>query len=110
MKTKKLTDIRNQIDFDVQLMATELDVSVEDIRCLSNVYMEDSIMIDRFHSFIQDIEQNNGVEITSFDDNTIMYEYANEVVVIQTILEDKWLLFDKAISTKIQNIMFGFDC
>ena len=108
MKTKKLTDIRDQIDFDIQLMATELDTSAVDIRCLSNVYMEDAITIEKFRSLIDDIENKNGVEITSFDDNTIMYEYANEAVVIQTLMNDKWLLFDKSVSAKLQNIMFAF--
>jgi len=70
--------------------------------------MQDAISSDAFDTLINDIENVEGVEITSFDDNTILYEYLDEAVVIYTNLTNKVILFDSMLTQKIENRMDSY--
>jgi hypothetical protein len=59
-------------------------------------------MINAFNHLISDIENNEGVEIVSFDDNTIMYEYLSEAIIVHTMLDNKFLIFDSLIAKQIE--------
>ena len=69
--------------------------------------MNDSLEIDAFNKFSNEIEEN-GVEITSFDDNTVLVEYLEEPIVVHTILGSKSLIFDEIISNKIEQKMNSY--
>lgn len=100
--SKKLSKITENLELNIQLMATELDTSAAYLRYLSKDLLIDGVSISAFDSLIKDIEEN-GVEITSIDDNTVVYEYLDEAVVIHTVLGEKYILFDSMITRKIEN-------
>lgn len=108
MNIKKLTTLKEPLEINIQLIATELDTSANYLRCVAKEWLEDGIEIECFDKLINDIE-SNGVEITSFDDNTIMYEFDEEAIIIHTILGVKYLIFDSNISLKIKNKMAEFN-
>ena len=101
--SKRLRDLKEPLDIDLQLMATEMDTSVNRIKFISRSILEDSFAIDGFEKLIADIEGGEGVEITSFNDNTVLYEFLDEAVVVHTMLSEKYLLFDSMIVAKIEN-------
>lgn len=101
MVNKKITELKETIDANFQLIATELDTSVNDLRVISSSMMNDSLEIEAFNKFSNEIEEN-GVEITSFDDNTVLVEYLEEPIVVHTILGSRSLIFDTIISNKIE--------
>ena len=105
---KKLRDIKEPLDIDIQLMATEMDTSVNRIKYLSKTLLTDGFEIECFERLINDIEKNEGLEVTSFNDNTILYEYLDEAIVIHTMLADKYILFDSMLTSKVENRMMSF--
>ena len=106
--SKKLRDIKEPLDIDIQLMATEMDTSVNRIKYLSKNLLTDVFEIECFERLINDIEKNEGLEVTSFNDNTILYEYLDEAIVIHTMLADKYILFDSMLTSKVENRMMSF--
>lgn len=106
--SKKLRDIKEPLDIDIQLMATEMDTSVNRIKYLSKNLLTDVFEIECFERLINDIEKNEGLEVTSFNDNTILYEYLDEAIVIHTMLADKYVLFDSMLTSKVENRMMSF--
>ena len=106
--SKKIRNLKEPLDIDFQLMASEMDTSVNHIRFISKSILTDALEIECFEKFISDIEKENGIEITAFNDNTILYEYLDEAIVIHTILADKYILFDYYITKKIENKINSF--
>lgn len=101
--SKKIKDLKEPLEVDLQLMASELDTSVKNMKYISRDMMSDATSLDAFDSLIDDIEKVEGVEITSFDDNTVLYEYMEEAVVIHNVLGIKYILFDSMITQKLEN-------
>ena len=106
--SKKINEVKVDLDIDFQLMAAELDTSVKNMKFISRSIITDAIMIDKVGQLIEDIEQN-GVEVTSFNDNTSLYEYLGEVVVIHSVLGDKFIIFDSSILSTIENKLVSFN-
>lgn len=106
--SQKLNKLSEPLDIDYQLMASELDTSIKDMKCLSKDMMQDAISLDAFDALINDIENIEGVEITSFDDNTVLYEYLDEAIVVYTNLSNKVILFDFMLTQKIENRMNSY--
>ena len=102
MISKKVTTLKEPLGIDLQLIACELDTSVTDMKCLSRDMMSDATLIDAFDSLVKEIHQE-GTEITSFDDNTTLFEYLSEAVVIHDILGIQYILFDNDVAQKIEN-------
>ena len=97
MYSKRITELKEPLDIDLQLLATEMDTSAKRIKFISNSILEDGISLDCFNCLIEDIERGDGVEITSFSDNAIMYEYLDEAIVVYTLLSEKFVLFDSLV-------------
>lgn len=106
--SQKLNKLSEPLDIDYQLMASELDTSIKDMKYLSKDMMQDAISSDAFDALINDIENIEGVEITSFDDNTVLYEYLDEAIVVHTNLSNKVILFDFMLTQKIENRMDSY--
>ena len=106
--SKMIRDIKEPLDIELQLMATEMDTSVNRIKFLSNSLLTDGVEIECFERLINDIEKDEGIEVTAFNDNTILYEYLDEAVVIHTMLADKYILFDSMLTNKMENRMASF--
>lgn len=108
MHSKRLSELKEPLDIDLQLLATEMDTSAKRIKFISNSTLEDALDIDCFNCLIEDIEHGEGVEITSFSDNAIMYEYLDEAIVVYTLLSEKYILFDSMITVKIESNMNSY--
>ena len=106
--SKKLRDIKEPLDIDIQLMATEMDTSVNRLKYIVKNLLIYLFEIECFEHLINDIEKNEGLEVTSFNDNTILYEYLDEAIVIHTMLADKFVLFDSMLTSKVENRMMSF--
>lgn len=106
--SKKIKEVKADLDLDFQLMAAELDTSVKNMKFISRSIITDAIMVDKMEQLIADIEQN-GVEVTSFNDNTVLYEYLEEAVVIHSVLGDKFIIFDSSIVSTIESKLVSFN-
>lgn len=92
--------IREQLDVDLQLLALEWDTSAADLMYLC----EDLFAAPTaFRNLIADIEDGDGVEVTSMSDDTVLYEYLGEKVAVYSTLEGKFLLFDISSRKKIED-------
>jgi hypothetical protein len=47
-------------------------------------------------------------DIDKFDDNTVLYEYNDDVIIVHTFLGEKYILFDKAILSKIEKQLSSY--
>lgn len=101
--SKKIKELKEPLEVDLQLMAYELDTSVKNMKYLSKDLMTDAMSIDAFDALVEDIERGEGIEITTFDDNTVLYEYLDEAIVIHNVLGVRYILFDSMITQKVEN-------
>lgn len=101
--SKKIKELKEPLEVDLQLMASELDTSVKNMKYLSKDLMTDAMSIDAFDALVEDIERGEGIEITTFDDNTVLYEYLDEAIVIHNVLGVRYILFDSMITQKVEN-------
>lgn len=106
--SKKVAKMREPLDIDLQLLAMELDTSAAYLKYLSGDLVDDAITNDAFNKLVEDIEKGEGVEISSIDDNTVIYEYLNEAVVVHTVLGTKYVLFDSMVTQKIESKMDSY--
>lgn len=109
--SKKIKELKEPLEVDLQLMASELDTSVKNMKYLSKDMMSDATSIDAFDAFdalVEDIERGEGSEVTTFDDNTILYEYLDEAVVVHNVLGVRYVLFDSMVTQKIENRLASY--
>lgn len=106
--SKKIKELKEPLEVDLQLMASELDTSVKDMKFIAKTILEDAIMLDAFDKLCYNIENGGGSEITSFDDNTVLFEYLDEAIVVHTILGLKYILFDSLVTSKIESRMNSY--
>lgn len=104
MYAKKLTAMKEPLEIDLQLAAAEIDTSVPRMKYISNTIMEDSFSNISFQRLWDDIKMN-APEITSLDGNTVLVEYLDEAIIIHENLESKYIIFDAAVSHKIEEII-----
>lgn len=101
--SKKIKELKEPLEVDLQLMASELDTSVKNMKYLSKDIMSDAIDIDAFDALVEDIERGEGIEVTSFDDNTVLYEYLDEAVIVHNVLGVRYILFDSMVTQKLES-------
>lgn len=111
--SQKVKDMKEPLDIDLQLLASELDTSVKTMKYLSkdlttDAIATDAIATDAFEALVNDIESGDGEEVTSIDDNTILYEFLDEAVVVHTVLGVKYVLFDSLVTQKIESRMYSY--
>lgn len=104
--SKFLKDLSEPLDMPLQLVATEMDTSAKRIKYLNPDVCNDTISNERFNKLIAAIESGDiATEISSIDDNTVLYEFEDEAIVIHSVLGVKWLLFDSVITAKVENVL-----
>jgi len=104
--SKYLKDLKEPLDLPLQLVAAEMDTSGKRIKYLNPDPCSDQINSERYGKLITAIESGElGTEISSIDDNTVLYEFEQEAVVIHSVLGVKWLLFDAMITQKVENTL-----
>ena len=106
--SKFLKDLREPLDIPLQLVAAEMDTSGKRIKYLNPDLCSDKINSERYSKLIAGIESGElGTEISSIDDNTVLYEFDEEAVVIHSVLGVKWLLFDSLVTQKVENALIS---
>ena len=106
--SKFLKDLREPLDIPLQLVAAEMDTSGKRIKYLNPDLCSDQINSERYSKLIEGIESGElGTEISSIDDNTVLYEFEEEAVVIHSVLGVKWLLFDSMITQKVESALIA---
>lgn len=108
MIARKLITLKEPLDFDLQLVATELDTSGKDLVYLHSSLFTDAISYDKFAAFVNDL-LTNGVEIESFNDNTVMYEFEEEPIIVHDILGDKYIILDELNARKFETKIDNYD-
>lgn len=108
MDSKRVISIKDEIEAEWQLIATELDTSLHLMRYLHKDEDYDALKCERFDALVNDIENVDGVECYSYDDNMILYEYLNEPIIIFTNSGDKYVIFDVNNAKKIESKMNSF--
>lgn len=101
---KKLTAMKEPLEIDLQLAAAEIDTSVPRMKYISNTITEDALSSEAFQRLWDDIK-TNAPEITSLDGNTVLVEYLEEAIIIHENLESKYIIFDGAVTQKIEEEM-----
>lgn len=106
--SKFLKDLREPLDIPLQLVAAEMDTSGKRIKYLNSELCSDKINNEKFNKLIQSIESGEtATEISSIDDNTVLYEFDSEAIVIHSVLGAKWLLFDSAVTVKVESALIA---
>lgn len=106
--SKFLKDLREPLDIPLQLVAAEMDTSGKRIKYLNPDLCSDKINSERYNKLIAGIESGElGTEISSIDDNTVLYEFEEEAVVIHSVLGVKWMLFDSLVTQKVENALIS---
>lgn len=108
MDSKRVISIKDEIDVDWQLIATELDTSLHLMRYLHKEDDWDSLRLDQFDALVNNIENEDGVECYSYNDYMVLYEYMNEPVIVFTIANDKYVIFDVNNAKQIERQMNSY--
>jgi len=89
-----------ELDFDIQIIATELDTSVNRLCYVSRKELEDGISIENFDKLFEEIAE--GGEITSFTNEISLYEYLCEPIILVSRIDEKMVVFDRTMQKKIE--------
>lgn len=106
MKSQFLHQIKDSPDFDMQMVAIELDTSAKRLKYLSASKTVDAYENEKFSKFFDKI-RNNEVVVTSINDNTDLYELSESsiVVVLYEDLTDRFIIFDIQDAKRIENLI-----
>lgn len=110
MKSKSLSTLSEPLDFDLQLVATELDTSAARLRFLSNTSAVDPYEIDAFTALFQKIKTEES-EVLHINDNTTLYECEEEalVIILHEDLNEKFIVFDLQDALKVERMMSSYN-
>lgn len=110
MICKKVVDIQEQLEIDINLVSVELDTYVKRLRYISAKQLNDAIQKDAFDYFWNYIQSNYPV-VVSISDNLDVYEFGDDsfVIVLYKTLDDYYIMFDIQDAKKIENIIFSSD-
>ena len=103
---KNITEKQEPFEFDMQLVATELDTSAKHLKYVAKETLNEELHL-KFDKLVTEIE--TCAEIESFDDNTVMYEYLEEAVIVHTIFGVKYVIFDSMILQKIEERLNSYE-
>lgn len=107
MRSKKLIDLQDQLDFDYDVASVELDTCPKRLRYISTTDLSDAQDKDAFDTFFNSVRRDEAI-VVSINDNTDMYELSENAVVI--ILHEtqsaKYILFDLQDTRKVEDMIF----
>jgi hypothetical protein len=104
---KNITERQEPFEFDMQLIATELDTSAKHLKYVAKETLNENDHL-KFDKLVTEIE-TTCPEIESFDDNTILYEYLEEAVIVHTVFGVKYVIFDSMIAKKIEERLNSYE-
>ena len=108
--SKFIKDLREPLEIPLQLIAVEMDTNAKRIKYLNPDLCSDKISSEKYDKFISEIESGEiATEISSIDDNTILYEFDSDAIVVYSLFGVKWLFFDSFLTKKIENHIFSYN-
>lgn len=105
MKSKKFVDVVDESEINsYQILVSELDTTLDRMRCVSLSEQNDAYEMQQFNSFWEEVKNNESV-VVAINDNSNLYElsYDSTLVVLSEDLNNKMIIFDKQDSQKILN-------
>lgn len=105
MKSKKFVDVVDESEIDsYQILVSELDTTLDRMRCVSLSEQMDAYEMQQFNSFWEEVKNNESV-VVAINDNSNLYELSDDstLVVLSEDLNNKMIIFDKQDSQKILN-------
>ena len=108
MYSNRVAAIKDEIDIDWQLIAADLDTSVNTMRYLHKNAEYDALKCEQFDALVNDIENVEGIECSSYDDNLVLYKFLGEAVMVYTLSGDKYVIFDTTIAKMIESKMNNY--
>ena len=108
MICKKVADIQEQLEIDLNLVSVELDTYAKRLRYLSSSQFTDAIQKDAFDNFWNNIKSNYPV-VVSISDGLDLYEFGDDsiIIVLYKTLDDCYIIFDIQDAKKIENAVFA---
>ena len=105
MKSKKFVDVVDESEINsYQILVSELDTTLDRMRCVSLSEQKDVYEMQQFNSFWEEVKNNESV-VVAINDNSNLYELSDDstLVVLSEDLNNKMIIFDKQDSQKILN-------
>lgn len=105
MKSKKFVDVVDESEINsYQILVSELDTTLDRMRCVSLSEQNDAYEMQQFNSFWEEVKNNESV-VVAINDNSNLYELSDDstLVVLSEDLNNKMIIFDKQDSQKILN-------
>lgn len=105
MKSKKFVDVVDESEINsYQILVSELDTTLDRMRCVSLLEQKDAYEMQQFNSFWEEVKNNESV-VVAINDNSNLYELSDDstLVVLSEDLNNKMIIFDKQDSQKILN-------
>ena len=105
MKSKKFVDVVDESEINsYQILVSELDTTLDRMRCVSLSEQKDAYETQQFNSFWEEVKNNESV-VVAINDNSNLYELSDDstLVVLSEDLNNKMIIFDKQDSQKILN-------
>ena len=103
MKSKKFVDVVDESEINsYQILVSELDTTLDRMRCVSLSEQKDAYEMQQFNSFWEEVKNNESVVVAI---NSNLYELSDDstLVVLSEDLNNKMIIFDKQDSQKILN-------
>lgn len=95
------------LDLDLQLLSSEMDTQVNDLRILTADSLTDAQEVDNFNGLLEKIE-SEGDFIGDFDDRTTFY-FLNEIeFAAHKTLYQNYIIFDKTNKTKVNALFYSY--
>ena len=105
MKSKKFVDVVDESEINsYQILVSELDTTLDRMRCVSLSEQKDAYEMQQFNSFWEEVKNNESV-VVAINDNSNLYELSDDstLVVLSEDLNNKMIIFDKQDSQNILN-------
>lgn len=103
---KKLLQLKEALEVNIQQLATELDTSA---RCLCAIVEDECTTgeeIAQLQTAVQDITRSiSGQQIVAFDDNTELYEWCDVPVVVYAGLNRTAIIFDNEHRQDVESLL-----
>lgn len=108
MRSKRLIELQDQLDFDYNIVSVELDTCPKRLRYISTSDLSDAADKDAFDTFFNSVRHDEAV-VVSINDNTDMYELSENavVVVLHETQTAKYILFDLQDVRKVEDAIFS---
>jgi hypothetical protein len=94
MKSQQLTKLKPELELDLQLVASELDCTASDLRYFHSEVMTSIEENAEFMALSEAIKETG--EVTSLDDNTVLYEFLDQPVLIHKDFVSEFIIFDRS--------------